>query len=233
MQAIVFDKTVFRYPYTDYDVIEGLEMSVPCGKWTDVLIDEQSGKTTLCKLLMGLIKPNKGNIFYYGQDISQLSLQQRNILYLGRQDMLIGGRNVLYNVAYPLKVRKVRRRQRIEIATECLNKCGLEQYACVRTQDLDDSVKCAVAVCRALARRVDTVLCDDFFDRKSDKALQLLKDNFFNTTLVNFTSRIDCCVGQQTILIKDGKVVANGDRQEIARKLDGILWLAKEVKNGL
>ena len=228
MAEIVFDNVVFRYPYCEYDAVEGLSLTLSNG-WTDVLIDTQSGKTTLCKLLMGLEKPNSGLITYNGRNIDTLSFQERNILYLGKQNMLFDNKSVLVNVEYPMKVRGVGRAERRKIALDSLVKCNLEKYADTKVKHLPEDVRHAVSVCRALTRNVDLVLCDDFFDSDTTIALQLLKDNFFDTTLVNFTSQIDKCVGEFTLLIKDGKVVAEGDRQHVDEQLRNILWLAREV----
>lgn len=226
--AVVFDKVTFRYPYTDYDVFEGLSFTVDSG-WTDVLIDVQSGKTTLCKLLMGLLKPNGGSIVYNGTNIDTLSFKERNILYLGRQNMLFDNKSVLVNVQYPLKVRGVDRARRREIALQCIERCNLSQYTDVKAGKLPQSVQKAVAVCRALTRDVDFILCDDFFESDGSMALQLLKDNFFDTTLVNFTSQIEQCVGNFALLIKDGNVIAQGDKECVERQLQDVLWLAREV----
>lgn len=228
MAEIVFDNVVFRYPYCEYDAVEGLSLSLFKG-WTDVLIDTQSGKTTLCKLLMGLEKPDSGCILYNGRNIDTLSLKERNILYLGRQNMLFDNKSVLVNVEYPLKVRGAGHAERRKIALDSLSKCNLEKYAGSKVKQLPEDIRRAVSVCRALTRKVDLILCDDFFDEDTTIALQLLKDNFFDTTLVNFTSQIDRCVGNFALLIKDGKVVAEGDRQHVDEQLHNVLWLAREV----
>ena len=62
---------------SELEIINNLNLTIPKGKITAITGQNGSGKSTIVKLLMGIIKPTSGKIFYNGRDISQLSINQR------------------------------------------------------------------------------------------------------------------------------------------------------------
>lgn len=75
---ITFNDVTFRYPYDDFDVLKGASFTLHEGVNT-LLCDVQSGKTTVCRLLMGMLVPLSG----------QVSVPQREILYLPRSPVFL------------------------------------------------------------------------------------------------------------------------------------------------
>jgi ABC-type sugar transport system ATPase subunit len=101
----------FRYPYVKTDILNGLSWRV--GSGLNVLYaPEGRGKTTLCKVIAGRLKINSGEIVYGGAELTQVKAADRGIAYADDSFLFFPGRSVLYNIAYPLKVRGVPRAER-------------------------------------------------------------------------------------------------------------------------
>lgn len=76
-QGICLDDVHFMYPDAETEAIRGVSVYIPAGKTVAIVGENGSGKTTLAKLIMGLYRPNKGNVMVGGintkeNDISEI-----------------------------------------------------------------------------------------------------------------------------------------------------------------
>ena len=92
---IRFDDVVFRYPYDSFDVLKGATFCLESGINT-VLCDLQSGKTTICRLILGELQPTAGKISVFGNSPDEKN-PAKNILYLPQKPVFFRNRSVLYN----------------------------------------------------------------------------------------------------------------------------------------
>ncbi|NDF45895.1 MAG: ABC transporter ATP-binding protein, partial [Betaproteobacteria bacterium] len=72
----------------DHEVLHGIDLSVPQGKWTSIVGPNGAGKSTLLKALAGLL-PFSGQVFLFEQDVLALSAQQRaqQLSWLGQNEV--------------------------------------------------------------------------------------------------------------------------------------------------
>ena len=119
---IVFDKVTYKYHYEQFELFKQLSFTLKDGVNT-ILCGEQGGKSSICKLLCNQIAPQSGNITICG---IQCNAQVDNgVLWLPQNPAFFEGRGVLFNIAYPLKVRKVAKLQRDIIAKQLAEQFGL------------------------------------------------------------------------------------------------------------
>jgi zinc transport system ATP-binding protein len=76
MQAIIEIKQL-SYRYEKESVLEDITITVPDGSFLAIVGPNGSGKSTLLKLILGLLKPQKGDIFLFGQEISKFKDWQK------------------------------------------------------------------------------------------------------------------------------------------------------------
>lgn len=67
---------------------------------------EESGKSSLCKTICGLLAPIEGCVFFHGRDITFAPPQERNFVLLHEDGGFFENKTVWYNLAYPLIIRK-------------------------------------------------------------------------------------------------------------------------------
>lgn len=96
------------FSHGDRLLYDGINLTIPRGKVTAVMVPSGIGKTTLLRLIGGQLKPESGHILFDGEDIPTLS---RSRLYEVRKRMsmlfqsgaLFTGMTVYDNVAFPLR----------------------------------------------------------------------------------------------------------------------------------
>lgn len=162
MASISLDKLSFRYPGSDADTLEGLELDIVDGEAHAMLGASGSGKTTLLNLLSGLLTPSSGQLRFDGADVSLTSGRARNVAQVFQFPVLYDALSVADNLAFPLKVRgatdaDVRRRVK-----KICDELEIEHLRDRKPSALPLFEKQLVAVGKALVRPdVSAVLMDE------------------------------------------------------------------------
>ena len=217
---IIFDNVKFCYPYEQFDLFKGVSFVLDQDVNT-ILCDEQSGKSSICKLLCNQIVPQSGSITIGG--IQCNANKDNGVLWLPQNPAFFEGRGVLFNIAYPLKVRKVAKLQRDIIAKQLAEQFGLP--ADVKVKKLSPEQKRTLALARGLTLDRKVVLFDDFFhDRQQlEQALEL----FPNAIKVILTSNPALATGH-TVVIDCGECAFQGDASDAVAKFEQLQCIVKE-----
>ena len=220
---IVFNNVTLKYPYDEFEVLKDVSFTIHNGVNT-VLADAQSGKSSICKLLLKDIAPTSGQIFVDEQAISSITNANLDILYLPRKPIFFERKSVQYNVEYPLKIRKVGKMERQAIACDMANKFGLKLDT--KVCKLNQVERRALALARGLTVKRSVALFDGFFD---DDTLNL---EYVNSILQHF----DTCVVLthdtrlamgHTVVLDGGTVVHEGDALEAQQVVSQLHWLTQ------
>ena len=116
------------------------------------------GKTTLLKIVAGLLAPTRGAVRYEGpRDGAPLNAM------VFQDDSIFPWMTVLDNVAFPLELRGVPRRRRVETAEELIERVGLLRFAGNYPHELSMGMKQRVGIARALAHNPEVLLMDEPF----------------------------------------------------------------------
>ncbi|GAB4405076.1 MAG: hypothetical protein OHK0053_30810 [Microscillaceae bacterium] len=144
-------------------ILEGLHFSLSKKETISILGESGSGKTTLLKIIAGLEKPDRGEIWLEGQDITALPPHRRKIVYLYQESLLFPHLNARENLAFGLRLQradKVRIRQKTEAMLEQL---GLSAQAHQYPHQLSGGQKQRVAFGRAMLISPTLLLLDEPF----------------------------------------------------------------------
>ena len=218
---IVFDNVTLRYPYDEFDLLKGVSLTLHDGINT-VLADAQSGKSSICKLLIKDIAPTSGHIFVDGLEISGITNSNLDILYLPRNPVFFERRSVQYNMEYPLKVRKVDKVDRRNRISELAAHFGLSLDVQVRKLSIEQRRNLALA--RGLTVKRKIALFDGFFD------FETLNYQYMNSILQHF----DTCViltsdprlaKGHTVVLDGGVTVYEGDAEQAKQIVGKLHWL--------
>ncbi len=142
---------------------DGLNLRVASGEIVAVLGPSGSGKSTLLKIMAGLQVPDRGQVFWDGQDITQLAPERRGFALMFQDFALFPHLNVLDNVAFGLIEQRQPRSVARARATEMLQRFRLIDHAMHRVWTLSGGEQQRVALARALITAPRALLLDEPF----------------------------------------------------------------------
>jgi len=142
--------------------LDGLDLHVQDGEFFALLGPSGCGKTTLLRSIAGLETPNSGQIHIGGRDVTRLPPAARDVAMVFQDYALYPHMTVADNIAYPLKVRRVGRKERRE-AAESVGRSLQIQGAMLdrRPGQLSGGQQQRVALARAIAYRPHVFLFDE------------------------------------------------------------------------
>jgi len=148
-------------------VLEDLSLSIDAGKCIVVIGASGTGKSVLLKHIVGLLRPDKGEVWYDGQRIDILT--ERKLMkvrlqfgFLFQQGALFDSMNVLENVSFPLVEHSNKKSEEVrEIATHKLSMVGLKDAGKKMPSELSGGQKKRVALARAIALDPKVILYDE------------------------------------------------------------------------
>jgi putative spermidine/putrescine transport system ATP-binding protein len=150
-----------RRTYGEVVALERLNLDVWAGEFFTMLGPSGSGKTTTLRLIAGFERPDSGAIELDGVDVTNRPPYQRDVNTVFQDYALFPHMNVLDNVAYGLKVKRVRKAQARERAQAALEMVGLAGYGDRRPIQLSGGQRQRVALARALVNRPRILLLDE------------------------------------------------------------------------
>ena len=77
---IEFKNVTFKYPDSEEYVLHNLSFSIEKGNMLTILGHNGSGKSTIAKLIMGLLQPNEGSIYIDGVELTEKTVDSSNII---------------------------------------------------------------------------------------------------------------------------------------------------------
>ncbi len=195
-----------------------------------------SGKSTLVRCLSRLIEPTTGQILLDGRDL--LGVSERELIELRRHRMgmvfqhfaLLPHLSVLRNVAFPLEIQGVDRREREKRALEMIELVGLRGREGNLPSELSGGQQQRVGIARSLAVGPELWFLDEPFSaldpliRREMQNEFLRLQNLLKKTIVFITHDFDEAIrlADRIAIMRDGKVIQVGTAEElIVRPADG------------
>lgn len=143
--------------------IDNFSLSIADGEKIAILSKSGGGKTSLLKCIAGLFPASEGSIILDGKDITNLKTKDRNVRLVYDDGGLIRKRTVKFNLEYPLKLKKIDKDERRQIAYEIAKKYGLEPFYKEHTFRLFEPEIISLALARTELTEVGVTLIDNVF----------------------------------------------------------------------
>ncbi len=168
--VIRFEKVTKSFARSDggvQTVLDGVDVDIPAGRTTVIAGGSGQGKSVTLKLILGLMKPDQGQILVQGKDVARMSRRQLNemrtqfgVLFQG--SALFDSMTVFDNVALPLKERTSHGRQEIRRRVfEMLAQFDLQDHGDKYPAQLSGGMRKRVGLARALQLEPKIVLFDE------------------------------------------------------------------------
>ena len=150
-----------RKVFGDVVAVDSVDLDVADGEFLTLLGPSGSGKTTVLRMIAGFEQPTSGTIELAGVDVTQVPPYNRDVNTVFQDYALFPHMDVLANVEYGLKVKKVPKEERRQRAEEALASVQLEGYGSRKPSQLSGGQRQRVALARALVNRPRVLLLDE------------------------------------------------------------------------
>ena len=223
--------------FNHYDVLKGINLKVEAGKTLALIGGSGKGKSVLLKIVIGLMKPDRGKVLIDNQDISRVRgkalkrLKERcGIVFQG--GALFDSLTVFENIAFPLeeKTRMTASQIRDTVVKE-LARVGLSGAENKYPAEISGGMKKRVALARCLVMNPEIVLFDEpttGLDPLIGKAIhKLIREcqKSLNFTAIIITHEIPAIFSMvdRVAMLYDGKILAEGTPEEIENSKDPVI----------
>ena len=161
MKALEFDHVSYRYPGEDFSIVDNLSFALEQGSFHCVIGASGCGKSTILRMICGLLRPEAGTIRVGGTPIEE---QSHYCGYMPQRDLLLPWRTVGENLALPLEIRGgYTRAERRELAEAALEDVGLEGCGDKLPSELSGGMRQRAAFARTMLAGSGLLLLDEPF----------------------------------------------------------------------
>ncbi len=210
-------------------VLNGVTLSIQAGESIVVIGASGTGKSVLLKHIVGLLKPDRGQVWYDGNRIDvmaerPLMLIRQRIGFLFQMGALFDSLNVRDNIAFPLREHTHKTEDEVkQIVTEKLKRVGLPGLESKMPSELSGGQRKRVGLARAIALDPDVILYDEpttgldpvRADVINQLILKLQKELKVTSITVTHDMASAFKIGNRIVMLHEGKIVIDGTPQEI------------------
>lgn len=185
-------KNLYLKYIREYYALYDINLTVNDGDCVAFIGNEQSGRTTLLRVIAGLEKFESGEVYINQRDIKRIDFKcDVSLGYLPVVPVFLENKTVYENLKYVLAQRKLPKTEIEEKINSALINFNLEKYKNIKVKDLDIYEKYIVSFVRLTLRNLDYLLVDNVFEKLSieeaSALIQLINDYFISkkvTTIV-------------------------------------------------
>ncbi|MGM9970315.1 MAG: energy-coupling factor transporter ATPase [Anaeroplasma sp.] len=223
-----------KFSYNQYDeAINDITFSVKDHEWLSIIGHNGSGKSTIAKLLIGLLEAKSGKIIYDGEELGEHNVdkirQKVGIVFQNPDNQFVGV-NVKYDIAFGLENHNVERSEMIRLIDEYTKKVDMNEFLLREPQTLSGGQKQRVAIAGILALNCDIIILDEatsMLDPQGTKEIiALIKElhTKYNKTIITITHDLNLAeLSDHVLVFKEGKIIKDGTPSEIFKERDILL----------
>ncbi len=215
-------------------VLCGVDLTLAKGQTTVIIGESGVGKSVVLKHIVGLLRPDRGEVRYHGRPLGKMGSRQladlrTNFGFLFQLGALFDSLTVAENVGFPLvEHHKVKRQEVGRIVAEKLRMVGLDGVQDKKPADLSGGQRKRVALARAIALNPEVILYDEpttgldppRADVINELIIKLKRETGATGVVVTHDMASANKVADRIIMLYQGKFIFDGTPAEIARTDD-------------
>lgn len=204
-------------------VVDSVSFSVKKGEIIGLLGKNGAGKTTSFYMVIGLVAPDSGSVFFDGQDVSRIPMYQRARLgmgYLSQEPSIFRKLSVEDNIMAVLETLDMTKLEREKRLAELLEELGLTKLAKQQALTLSGGERRRLEITRALVTNPKFLMLDEPFSGVDPIAIQdvqeiirTLRDRGLGILITDHSVRETLAIVDRAYLMYDGKILTEGDKE--------------------
>lgn len=222
----------YKYEDAEKYAVKDVSISAEKGEWLALVGHNGSGKSTIAKLLNGLLFPEEGLI-----KIGHFVLSEKNIWEIRRQvgmvfqnpDNQFVGATVQDDVAFGLENHGVPHDTMVKRVESALNEVGMQSYALHEPARLSGGQKQRVAIAGVLALQPDVIILDEATSMLDPRGraevmetIRIMREQE-DITVISITHDLDeVLFADRVIVMNNGEIHSEGTPQEIFQQADAM-----------
>ena len=220
--------------YRGKAVVQGVSITVAAGEIVGLLGPNGAGKTTTFYMIVGLVRPTSGRIFFKGRDVTTSPMFQRARMgmgYLAQEPSIFRKLTVADNIMAILETRKMSSRQRRQKQQDLMEDLGIAALAKQKAFTLSGGERRRLEIARALVTEPAMILLDEPFSGVDPLAvndvqeiIRTLKQRGLGILITDHSVRETLSIVDRAYLICEGRVLREGTsdfliHDEVSREL--------------
>jgi multiple sugar transport system ATP-binding protein len=214
MADVRFAEATRMYPGTDAPAVDALDLHIQDGEFVVLVGPSGSGKTTALRMLAGLEEVDAGAVLIGGRDVTDVPPKRRDVAMVFQNYALYPYLTVEANIAFPLKVAKVKKSERDKRVRAVAELLGLTEYLQRKPGQLSGGQRQRVAMGRAIVREPSVFLMDEPLSNLDAKLRVQMRADIaalqsrlgVTTVYVTHDQSEAMTLGHRVAVLKDGRL---------------------------
>ncbi|MBZ4682734.1 MAG: lipopolysaccharide export system ATP-binding protein [Fusobacteriaceae bacterium] len=212
--------------YKKRKVVNGVSLEVKKGEIVGLLGPNGAGKTTTFYMIVGIVKPESGIVYFNEKDITKYPMYKRarlGIGYLAQEPSVFRNLTVEENILSVLEMRNISKKERFAIKDELLEEFKLTHVYKSFGYSLSGGERRRVEIARTIANNPDFILLDEPFAGVDPIAVEdiqniirYLKERGLGILITDHSVRETLNITEKAYIMAEGKVFIQGTPKEIA-----------------
>lgn len=204
-------------------VVNGVDLDVFPGEIVGLLGPNGAGKTTTFYIVTGLVRPDEGQVFFVGQEVTKEPMHKRarrGMGYLAQEPTIFRRLSVWENMMAIAETLDLSVRERVELCEEKLEELGIAHLRKALSQSLSGGERRRLEIARALLTRPSFLLLDEPFSGVDPKAVSDVQDIIIalqqkglGILITDHNVRETLQVCHRAYLIFEGRVMSKGSSE--------------------
>lgn len=161
MSEVILELNQIEKSFGDTKVLKGISLSIEKGEFITFLGPSGCGKTTTLRIISGLETPDEGRVLLNGEDVTDMAPEKRDVNTVFQNYALFPHMNVYDNVAYGLKIKKVKKPEIKKRVEEVLSMVQLTGFEKRMPSEMSGGQKQRVAIARSIVNNPQVLLLDE------------------------------------------------------------------------